>query len=71
MDIINGPFAECGEFFDDVLKLLSDYRWIYEFRNTDLLVHRVLERVPKHWIPILQLESLHNIQTALKGESQV
>lgn len=71
MEFLNGKFDREDDFFAEILKLLSNYQWIYKTRNTDILADRILSCVPESWIPILQIKNFDDIQYAIQGESKV
>jgi hypothetical protein len=71
MEFLNGQFERDDIFFGEIVKLLSDFSWIYKSRNTDILADGILNCIPNSWIPIFQLNFLDNIQMAIKGETKV
>ena len=71
MEFLNGQFEHDDIFFGEIVKLLSNFNWIYKSRNTDILTDGILNYIPKSWIPIFQLNCLENIQMAIRGETIV
>ena len=71
MEALQGTFESERVYFNEVLQLLMKYRWIYKCRNTDILIGDVLGCIPSHWIPVLQLDCLDNIDKATRGETEV
>ncbi len=71
MEALNGKFEQADDFFGESVQLLSEYPWIYNCRNTDILTNHILKRIPDNWIPVFQLDALENIQMAIKGDTKV
>lgn len=69
MEVTNAHFENDEAFFVDMQKLMTDFPWIYESRNTDLLVENVLDRVPAHWITVFH--SAEHVRLAVNNDIQV
>jgi len=56
---------------DDIIQLLHDYRWIYNFKVTNLLSDNILQNVPADWrtfLSNLSVESFNSIFIHQKSE---
>lgn len=71
MEVLNGKFEQADDFFGVSIQLLAEYRWIFQSRNTDILADHILDRIPENWIAVFQLDSIDNIELAVKGETKV
>ena len=55
----------------NILQLLSDYSWIYNFKVTNLLTDKILETIPVVWIEFLSnlsVESFNDILIHQKSQ---
>ncbi|KAG8193299.1 hypothetical protein JTE90_003786 [Oedothorax gibbosus] len=46
------------KYLEQVTDILAQYSWIYETRNTDIILHNVLEKIPLKWY-----EELNSLST--------
>ncbi|PSN34212.1 hypothetical protein C0J52_13137 [Blattella germanica] len=49
MLVVPPDYTDYASYFSDTLRFLSDYSWLYNFANTNLLVCKVLDKVPQDW----------------------
>jgi hypothetical protein len=42
-------YADYASYFSEVLSFLQEYRWVYNFPVTELLVQDVFKQIPKEW----------------------
>ncbi|KAK7862668.1 hypothetical protein R5R35_009241 [Gryllus longicercus] len=42
-------YQNVREYFRDAMRFLSDYKWVYRYPMTGLLVHNVLGQIPPEW----------------------
>ncbi|KAJ9576401.1 hypothetical protein L9F63_006757, partial [Diploptera punctata] len=47
--VLPPTYTEYASYFNDALRFLRDYSWIYNFAAPHLLVQNILEKIPQDW----------------------
>lgn len=60
-----------ADYFEEVLRFLKDYDWLYNYANTDILINRVFDRFSPEWIEYFRSQNTEDLNKLSAGITTV